>query len=134
MDTFEETRGGGRRHQATDIMAPRGTPVLAVDNGIIQKLFTSDAGGLTVYQFDSAEEYCYYYAHLDRYAPRLREGVLVKRGDLIGYVGSTGNADPNAPHLHFEILALGPEKRWWSGTRSVNPYPILLNSLQKTRP
>jgi peptidoglycan LD-endopeptidase LytH len=110
-------------------MSPRGTPVVAVDNGIIAKLFTSKPGGLTIYQFDSTEKFCFYYAHLDGYAPGLREGMLVKRGGTIGYVGSTGNADPSAPHLHFAIFELGPEKRWWEG-KPINPYPILMRGLK----
>jgi murein DD-endopeptidase MepM/ murein hydrolase activator NlpD len=131
-DTFDQGRGSGeRRHEATDIMAPRGTPVLAVDNGLVQKLFTSKPGGLTIYQFDPAEKYVYYYAHLDRYAPGIREGLLVKKGDVIGYVGSTGNADPNAPHLHFAIFELGPEKKWYSDLRPVNPYPLLMSAAQR---
>lgn len=110
-------------------MAPKGTPVLAIDNGIVQKLFTSKPGGLTIYQYDSQEKYCYYYAHLDRYADGIREGLLVKKGDVIGYVGVTGNSDPNAPHLHFAILELGPEKKWYEGTRPINPYPVLMSAL-----
>jgi murein DD-endopeptidase MepM/ murein hydrolase activator NlpD len=123
-DNFDEMRGGVRRHEALDIMAPRGTPVVAVDDGAIAKLFRSVAGGITVYQFDAAEKYAYYYAHLDRYAEGLKEGQWVKRGDVIGYVGSTGNAPEGAPHLHFTIFELGPEKRWWRG-KAVNPYPYL---------
>jgi murein DD-endopeptidase MepM/ murein hydrolase activator NlpD len=131
-DTFDQPRGGGERaHEATDIMAPRGTPVYAVDAGVIRKLFKSVQGGLTVYQFDPGEEYVYYYAHLDRYAERLREGMKVKRGDLIGYVGSTGNADPGAPHLHFAILELGPEKNWGQDNRAINPYPSLTGALAR---
>ena len=122
-DTFSEARGA-RRHQALDIMAPRHTPVRAVEDGRIAKLFSSKAGGLTVYMFDPSETYCYYYAHLDRYAPGLKEGQTVRRGDLIGYVGSTGNAPPNAPHLHFAIFRLSSEKKWWEG-EPINPYPIL---------
>jgi murein DD-endopeptidase MepM/ murein hydrolase activator NlpD len=130
-DTFDDARGGGeRRHEATDIMAPRGTPVLAAVDGIIKKLFTSVPGGLTIYQFDSQEQYCYYYAHLDRYATDAREGMLVKQGTVIGYVGSTGNADPAAPHLHFAIFELGPDKTWWKDTRPVDPYPILLDVIR----
>jgi murein DD-endopeptidase MepM/ murein hydrolase activator NlpD len=121
-DTFAESRDG-RRHEAIDIMAPRGTPVLAVDDGPVKKLFTSVRGGLTVYQFDAAGEYCYYYAHLDRYAPGLAEGVVLKKGDRVGDVGATGNAPPHAPHLHLAIFRLGPEKRWWQGT-PVNAYPL----------
>lgn len=128
-DTFNDRRGGGTRpHEATDIMAPRGTPVLAVNDGKIEKLFLSKPGGNTIYQFDPTERYCYYYAHLDRYAPGIETGRIVHRGERIAYVGSTGNADPSAPHLHFEIHELTPEKRWWQGT-AINPYPYLLKAL-----
>jgi len=124
-DTFEERRGGGlRSHEALDIMASRGTPVRAVDEGKIAKLFKSVAGGLTVYQFDPSETFAYYYAHLDRYAEGLQEGQQVHRGELLGYVGSTGNASEDAPHLHFAIFALGPERRWWQG-EAIDPYPLL---------
>jgi murein DD-endopeptidase MepM/ murein hydrolase activator NlpD len=122
-DNFEEGRGR-HQHEALDIMASRGTPVYAVDRGRVAKLFNSAAGGLTVYQFDRDERYAYYYAHLDRYAKGLAEGKTLERGDLVGYVGSTGNAPPNAPHLHFTIFRLGPDKRWWKGT-AINPYPFL---------
>ena len=121
-DTFEEIHSG-HRHEAIDILAPRGTPVLAVDDGPVSKLFTSKPGGLTVYQFDGKGEYCYYYAHLDRYADGLKEGALLKRGETLGYVGTTGNAPMNTPHLHFTIFRLGPEKRWWEGV-AVNPYSL----------
>ena len=123
-DNFEEARGG-RRHEALDIMATRGTPVHAVDSGRIAKLFNSKAGGLTVYQFDRDEKYAYYYAHLDRYAEGLKEGAMLNRGDVLGHVGTTGNAPPNAPHLHFTIFRLGPERQWWKGA-AVNPYPFLV--------
>jgi murein DD-endopeptidase MepM/ murein hydrolase activator NlpD len=123
-DTFDETRGGTRRHEALDIMAPAGTRVLAVADGHVEKLFTSDAGGLTIYQFEPSGRYAYYYAHLQGYAPGLREGQAVTRGQLLGFVGSTGNASPNAPHLHFAVFELGPEKQWWKGT-AINPYPLL---------
>lgn len=121
-DTFGDARGGNA-HRAIDIMAPRGTPVMAVDDGRIEKLFTSQRGGLTLYEFDLRGEYCYYYAHLDRYAPGIEAGLVVRKGDLIGYVGSTGNAQPDAPHLHFTIFRLGADKRWWQGT-ALNPYPL----------
>jgi murein DD-endopeptidase MepM/ murein hydrolase activator NlpD len=128
-DTFDEVHGeAGRKHEATDIMAPRGTPVLAVNDGKIVKLFLSKPGGNTVYQFDPSEKYCFYYAHLDHYADGLAEGAIVRRGDTIGFVGSTGNADPSSPHLHFEIHRLGAEKRWWIGT-PINPYQYLRNAL-----
>jgi murein DD-endopeptidase MepM/ murein hydrolase activator NlpD len=114
--TFHEARGGGsRRHEAMDILAPRGTPVLASVDGRIVKLFTSAAGGLTIYQFDENEQFCYYYAHLDAYAADLTEGQTVTRGQVIGYVGTTGNAPPDTPHLHFAIFRLGSDKRWWQG-------------------
>ena len=121
-DTFNDSRGG-RVHQAMDIMAPRGTPVLAVDDGRVEKLFTSKQGGLTLYQFDPAGEYCYYYAHLDSYAADVAAGRVLRKGDVIGYVGSTGNASPEGPHLHFSIFRLGVEKRWWEGT-AINPFPL----------
>ncbi|WP_051241668.1 M23 family metallopeptidase [Azohydromonas australica] len=124
-DTFGDGRDAGARpHEALDVMAPRGTPVLAVDEGRLVKLFTSVPGGLTIYQFDPSGRYAYYYAHLDRYADGLREGMTLQRGQLVGYVGSTGNANPDAPHLHFAIFRLGPERQWWKGT-AVNPYPLL---------
>jgi peptidoglycan LD-endopeptidase LytH len=122
-DAFLEARGG-RAHEALDIMAPRGTPVRAVEDGRIEKLFTSKAGGLTIYQFEASGMFCYYYAHLDRYADGLREGQAVERGEVIGYVGTTGNAPPNTPHLHFAITRLTPDRRWWAGT-PLNPYPVL---------
>ena len=125
LDTFNAPRPNGGRHEATDIMAPRGTPIHAVADGKIAKLFLSKPGGNTIYEFDPAGEYCFYYAHLDRYAAGLHEGMGVKKGDVIGYVGSTGDASPNAPHLHFAIFKLGPEKHWWQGT-AINPYPYLM--------
>ncbi|WP_225042472.1 M23 family metallopeptidase [Xanthomonas campestris] len=124
QDTFTDARSEGRVHDAIDILAPAGTPVLAVADGTVEKLFDSKRGGLTVYQFEPGGRYCYYYAHLQRYADGLAEKQVIKRGQLIGYVGSTGNADPAAPHLHFEIHRLGPEKQWWKG-EALNPYPIL---------
>ena len=121
-DSFADDRGG-RSHAAIDIMAPRGTPVIAVEGGRVEKLFTSKLGGLTVYQFDPLGEYCYYYAHLDGYAPGLAEDKVLRKGDVIGYVGATGNAPPNAPHLHFSVFRLNAQKHWWEGT-SINPFFI----------
>jgi peptidoglycan LD-endopeptidase LytH len=124
-DNYLQMRGGGTRtHGAIDIMAPRGTPVIAAVDGTIRKLFTSAAGGLTIYQFDESEERVYYYAHLDRYELTIAEGKFVPQGTVIGYVGTTGNAAPDAPHLHFAIEVLPPTKEWWKGT-PVNPYPVL---------
>ena len=123
-DNFDQPRGKERHHEALDIMAPKGTRVLAVADGKVVKLFNSKPGGLTVYQFDPTEKYAYYYAHLDRYADGVKEGTVLKRGDLVGYVGVTGNSAKDAPHLHFAVVELTPSKEWWKGT-SINPYPMM---------
>jgi murein DD-endopeptidase MepM/ murein hydrolase activator NlpD len=117
---FYDARGE-RGHEALDIIAMQGEPVVAAEDGKIAKLFLSKPGGITIYQFDPTETYAYYYAHLDRYADGLTEGAEVKRGQVIGYVGMTGNAA--TPHLHFAIFRLGPEKQWWKG-EPLDPYPI----------
>lgn len=130
-DTFEELHDGNK-HEAIDIMEPRGTPVHAVVAGTIRKLFFSKPGGNTIYQFDEMGVYCYYYAHLDRYVEGLREGMLVKSGVVIGFVGSTGNADWRAPHLHFAIFELGPKRLWWQG-KAVNPYPGLVAAVKRAK-
>lgn len=121
-DSYSQSRGSGP-HEALDIMAARGTPVLAVDDGPVAKLFLSKPGGITLYQFDPSGTFAYYYAHLDGYAPGVAEGSLLRKGQVIGYVGSTGNASPLAPHLHFSIFRLGPERQWWRGT-PVNPFKV----------
>lgn len=121
--SFDQFRGTGR-HEAIDILAPRGTPVLAVDAGVVGKLFSSVRGGITVYQYDPSGAFCYYYAHLDRYAPGLREGQTLRAGDLVGYVGVSGNAPKDTPHLHFAIFRLDQPGRWWKGT-AIDPYLAL---------
>jgi murein DD-endopeptidase MepM/ murein hydrolase activator NlpD len=123
-NTFEEKRGGQRIHEALDILAPRNTPVKAVEDGTIARLFESKAGGTTVYQFDPTEQFCYYYAHLERYADGLKEGDRVKKGQVLGYVGTSGNAPKDTPHLHFAVFKLTSAKHWWEGT-PINPYDIL---------
>lgn len=124
-DTFTQGRAlGARRHDAIDIMAPRGTEVRAVADGRIEKLFWSGDGGRTLYQRAPGGRLIYYYAHLDGYAPGIREGQGVRRGALLGYVGSTGNADPSAPHLHFAVHVMRPADPWYRG-RAINPYPLL---------
>ena len=123
-DTYADARSQGRTHIGIDIMAACGTNVIAVDDGTVAKLFYSKQGGLTVYQLDPTKKFIYYYAHLESYAPGLVEGKQLKRGDLIGMVGFSGNASEAAPHLHFEISVLGPEKLWWKST-AINPCPVL---------
>jgi murein DD-endopeptidase MepM/ murein hydrolase activator NlpD len=119
----EQRDAGGRMHEAIDILAPRNTPVHAVEGGTIAKLFTSKAGGTTIYQFDPTGRFCYYYAHLERYADRLAEGQPIAPGQVIGYVGTSGNAPPNTPHLHFAIFELNADRRWWQGT-PLDPYLV----------
>ena len=123
LNTFDDSRSAGRVHEAIDIIAPKNTPVVAVESGRIAKLFTSDLGGLTIYQFDPTETYSYYYAHLERYAPGIHEGMQLARGQVIGYVGTTGNAGPDNPHLHFAVFKLDETKNWWDG-EPVNPFYI----------
>jgi peptidoglycan LD-endopeptidase LytH len=119
-DSFGAQRdGGARQHGAIDIMAPRGTAVLAADDGRILRMGYNSLGGLTIYQIDASRRFVYYYAHLDRYASTLRDGLDVARGDLIGYVGHTGNASPAAPHLHFQVMLY--RERYWEGD-AVNPF------------
>ena len=121
---FAETRdGGGRAHEAVDILAPRSTPIHAVGNGTIAKLFFSKAGGTTIYQFDPSARFCYYYAHLERYAAGLAEGQHVSQGEVLGYVGTSGNAPANTPHLHFAIVELNANRHWWEGT-PIDPYLV----------
>jgi len=123
--TFDEARGGGtRRHEALDIPAPRGTPVRSAAAGRVLKLFTSEAGGLMVYAADPTERFVLMYAHLDGYAPGLGDGAPLRAGETIGYVGTTGNAPPGVPHLHFAIARVGDVSKWWTGT-PIDPRPLL---------
>ena len=127
-DTFTQTRAGGARpHDAIDIMAARGRPVVAAADGRVEKLFWSGEGGRTLYQRSTDGKRIYYYAHLDSYAPGLGEGQALQRGQPIGTVGSTGNADESAPHLHFAILLVRPDEPWYGG-QPINPYPLLVES------
>ncbi|MBW8753689.1 MAG: M23 family metallopeptidase [Sphingomonadales bacterium] len=125
VDTFSQARASGRRHDAIDIMAPRGTPVIAAAAGKVEKLFLSKDGGNTVYVRSPDGRRLYYYAHLDGYAPGLGEGVTLRQGAPIGSVGSTGNANPAAPHLHFAIWMTTPERKWWEDAIAINPFPLL---------
>jgi murein DD-endopeptidase MepM/ murein hydrolase activator NlpD len=125
QDTFSDSRSEGRVHDAIDILAPRGTPVLASADGRIVRLFQSVKGGTTIYQLASADEHLvFYYAHLERYADGLVEGHLARRGEVIGYVGDTGNAGPGNTHLHFQIYRVAEPKHFWTG-ENINPYPLL---------
>ena len=125
VDTFDAARGAGRRHDAIDIMAPEGTPVIAAADGTIEKLFLSKGGGgITIYERSTDPRWMYYYAHLQGYAPGLAEGQQVKRGQVIARVDHTGDASPSGPHLHFAINSMAPGERWWQGT-PINPYPLL---------
>jgi peptidoglycan LD-endopeptidase LytH len=121
-DSYHSLREGSRRHRAIDISAPLNTPIVAPEAGIIAKLQESALGGLSIYQYDSSSNYVYYYAHLHRYSKGLEEGKTVRKGEVIGYVGQTGNAQ--TPHLHFAVAQLSPDDSWWGG-KPVNPYPLL---------
>ena len=123
-DTFDAARSQGRRHDAIDIMAAEGTPVIAAADGTIEKLFNSVRGGITIYERSPDQKWIYYYAHLSAYAPGLHEGQQVNRGEVIGRVGQTGDASAAGPHLHFAVNSMAPGERWWNGT-AINPYPLL---------
>jgi len=124
-DTFNEARGGGtRKHEALDIMAPRGTPVLSASAGRVLKLHNSKDGGLMIYAADASDRFVLMYAHLDRYADGMRDSLPLRQGQIIGYVGTTGNAAENAPHLHFAIAHPRDVKLWWTGT-PIDPRPLL---------
>src|SRR5215210_2221729 len=123
-DTYDQARGQGRRHDAIDIMAAEGTPVIAAGDGTIAKLFNSVRGGLTVYERSADQQWTYYYAHLSAYALGLAEGQQVKRGQVIARVGHSGDASAAGPHLHFTVNRMAPGEKWWHGT-PINPYPLL---------
>lgn len=124
LDTYTASRSEGRTHDAIDIIAPADTPVLAASDGQIQKLFQSERGGTTIYQLSADKKLIFYYAHLARYADGLTEGKQVRQGEVIAYVGDTGNAGAGNYHLHFSIAAVTDPKRYWEGT-NINPYPLL---------
>lgn len=124
-DSFDEARdGGARRHNAIDILAPRGTPVLSADDGVVLRVSTSRLGGKTIYATDRDRRFVYYYAHLDGYHPRIEAGLRIARGDTLGYVGTTGNAPATVPHLHFQVMLMSPDGRYWEG-EPVNPHGAL---------
>jgi len=123
-DTYDAARGQARQHDAIDIMAAEGTPVIAAGDGTVEKLFNSVRGGITIYERSADQKWVYYYAHLSAYAPGLHEGQQLKRGQVIAQVGHTGDASPDGPHLHFAVNSMAPGERWWHGT-PINPYPLL---------
>jgi len=130
-DNFSASRGA-RTHNALDIMAPRGTPVLAADDGRILRLSTNPAGGITIYQLAADEKFVYYYAHLQKYRDGLRDGIEVRQGEVLGYVGTTGNAPPDVPHLHFQVMRYRRDGRYWDG-EPVNPHPYLVRQADAGR-
>jgi peptidoglycan LD-endopeptidase LytH len=124
-DTYQARRGATRQHNATDIMAPRGTPVVAADDGRVIKLARNAAGGTTIYATDPHERFIYYYAHLDRYQDGVVEGMKLEKGQVIGYVGTTGNAPATVPHLHFQAMRARDVRRWWEGEPlDIRPYLV----------
>lgn len=129
IDTYDDARSEGRVHDAIDIMAPAGTPVFAATAGKILKMSQSDRGGTTIYQLSADEKTVYYYAHLQSYAAGLAEGNIVRQGDVIAYVGDTGNAGVGNYHLHFSIAAVSDPARYWEGT-NINPYPLLRSTVR----
>lgn len=124
VGSFDAPRSGERVHRALDILAPRGTPILAADEGRIWKLRSNALGGITIYTVDPLDRWVFYYAHLDHYRDGLTEGALVAKGDTLGFVGTTGNAPPDTPHLHFQVMRLGADRRWWAGA-PIDPLPFL---------
>ena len=125
QDTFDEGRNGGRVHRALDILAPRGTPVLAADSGRILRVKVNALGGNTIYATDPLGRIVYYYAHLEAYWSGLVEGLVIARGDTLGFVGTTGNAPKDTPHLHFQVMRMPPDGKYWDG-EPINPYPLFL--------
>ncbi len=121
VDSFLDRRGSTRQHNALDIMAPRNTPALAAVAGTIVKLHNSVAGGLSIYMKDQSSRFTLMYGHLESYRPGLAEGATVRRGEIIGFVGTSGNANPTAPHLHFQVMRADNPTEWWKGT-PVNPF------------
>lgn len=122
IDSFNDMRGGTRRHNALDIMAPRNTPVVSATAGKVLKLHNSTAGGLTIYASDQTSRFVLMYGHLESFRPGLKEGSSVQRGEIIGFVGTSGNANPAGPHLHFQVTRNDNMKEWWKGT-PLNPFP-----------
>lgn len=133
VNTFDDARSEERLHDAIDIMAPTGTPVIAAAAGRVEKLLQSDAGGNTVYVRSTDRRTIHYYAHLDQYASGLREHKMIAQGQMLGTVGYSGNADPAAPHLHFAVMVAAPNGKWWEHGAALNPYPYLATATPRQR-
>jgi peptidoglycan LD-endopeptidase LytH len=133
VNTFDDARSDERLHDAIDIMAPTGTPVIAAAAGRVEKLLLSANGGNTVYVRSTDRRTIHYYAHLDQYASGLREHRMIAQGQLLGTVGYSGNADPAAPHLHFALMVAGPDGKWWDHGAALNPYPYLAKPTPRQR-
>ena len=130
-DNWGDARGGGARaHHGTDLVVAGGTPVIAAAAGTVEKLFRSHDGGMTLYVRSADRRWSYYYAHLSGYAAGIREGMRVRAGDSLGYVGDTGNAGPGNTHLHFGLSRMQPGERWWQG-EAIDPYPLLAGSAER---
>jgi murein DD-endopeptidase MepM/ murein hydrolase activator NlpD len=127
-NSFDAPRDGGRRHDAVDILAPRGTPVIAASDGWVLRVGSNALGGNVIWTSDPDRQFVHYYAHLDRYARGIRAGDRIQRGTVLGYVGTTGNAPPDVPHLHFQVMRVNDARRWWDGT-PVNPHPFLVEGV-----
>jgi septal ring factor EnvC (AmiA/AmiB activator) len=130
VDSFDAGRDGGRVHHALDILAPRGTPILAADDGRILRMSSNKLGGITMYTVDPANRVVYYYAHMDRYNDAMTPGQIIVRGDTLGYVGTTGNAPKDTPHLHFQIMRWPADGKYWNG-EPIDPYELLGGGVRK---
>ncbi len=124
-DSFDDARDGERKHNAIDILAPRGTPILAADDGRVLRMSTNTLGGITICASDADDQFVYYYAHLERYSPALSEGRRLTKGDTIGFVGTTGNAPKDTPHLHFQIMLMPADGGRYCNGEPINPFPLL---------
>jgi murein DD-endopeptidase MepM/ murein hydrolase activator NlpD len=123
-DSFNDPRDGERVHRAIDILAPRGTPIISADDGRIVRMTTSTLGGISMYTVDPDQRIVYYYAHMDHYNDAMTPGKTISRGDTLGFVGTTGNAPKNTPHLHFQVMRWPADGKYWNG-EPINPFDLL---------
>lgn len=130
-DSFNEPRDGDRVHRAIDILAPRGTPIVSADDGRIVRMTTSTLGGISMYTVDPETRIVYYYAHMDRYNDAMAPGKTISKGDTLGFVGTTGNAPKNTPHLHFQVMRWPADGKYWNGD-PIDPFSLLGGHTQTT--